>query len=71
MYQKSRTEALAPKCKKRIMIGTYVLGHGYYDAYYLQAQKIRRLIAQGLPAGLHPVRRDCRAGVAHRGLENR
>ena len=38
--------AFGAEVKRRIMIGTYVLSHGYYDAYYLQAQKIRRLIAQ-------------------------
>lgn len=46
MYKKSRSEGFGPEVQKRIMIGTYVLSHGYYDAYYLQAQKIRRLIAQ-------------------------
>ena len=46
MYKKSRTEGFGPEVQKRIMIGAYVLSHGYYDAYYLQAQKIRRLIAQ-------------------------
>ncbi|WP_449370857.1 Asp-tRNA(Asn)/Glu-tRNA(Gln) amidotransferase subunit GatA [Thiomonas sp.] len=45
MYGKSRAEGFGPEVKRRIMIGTYVLSHGYYDAYYLQAQKIRRLIA--------------------------
>lgn len=56
MYQKSRTEGFGPEVQKRIMIGTYVLSHGYYDAYYLQAQKIRRLMRRkGLPAGVHPV----------------
>ena len=45
MYQRSRTEGFGPEVQKRIMIGTYVLSHGYYDAYYLQAQKIRRMIA--------------------------
>jgi aspartyl-tRNA(Asn)/glutamyl-tRNA(Gln) amidotransferase subunit A len=45
MYKKSRSEAFGPEVKRRIMIGTYVLSHGYYDAYYLQAQKIRRMIA--------------------------
>jgi aspartyl-tRNA(Asn)/glutamyl-tRNA(Gln) amidotransferase subunit A len=45
MYAKSRAEGFGPEVKRRIMIGTYVLSHGYYDAYYLQAQKIRRLIA--------------------------
>jgi aspartyl-tRNA(Asn)/glutamyl-tRNA(Gln) amidotransferase subunit A len=46
MYEKTRAEGFGPEVKRRIMIGTYVLSHGYYDAYYLQAQKIRRLIAQ-------------------------
>ena len=46
MYQKSRAQGFGTEVKRRIMIGTYVLSHGYYDAYYLQAQKIRRLIAQ-------------------------
>ena len=45
MYRKSRSEAFGPEVKRRIMIGTYVLSHGYYDAYYLQAQKLRRMIA--------------------------
>jgi len=45
MYKKSRAEAFGPEVKRRIMIGTYVLSHGYYDAYYLQAQKLRRMIA--------------------------
>jgi aspartyl-tRNA(Asn)/glutamyl-tRNA(Gln) amidotransferase subunit A len=46
MYEKSRAQGFGIEVKRRIMIGTYVLSHGYYDAYYLQAQKIRRLIAQ-------------------------
>jgi aspartyl-tRNA(Asn)/glutamyl-tRNA(Gln) amidotransferase subunit A len=45
MYCKSRAEGFGDEVKRRILIGTYVLSHGYYDAYYLQAQKIRRLIA--------------------------
>jgi len=45
MYKKSRAEAFGAEVKRRIMIGTYVLSHGYYDAYYLQAQKLRRMIA--------------------------
>ncbi len=45
MYQKTRAEGFGDEVKRRIMIGTYVLSHGYYDAYYLQAQKIRRIIA--------------------------
>ena len=45
LYKKSRAEAFGDEVQRRIMIGTYVLSHGYYDAYYLQAQKIRRMIA--------------------------
>jgi aspartyl-tRNA(Asn)/glutamyl-tRNA(Gln) amidotransferase subunit A len=45
MYKKSRAEGFGDEVKRRIMIGTYVLSHGYYDAYYLKAQKIRRMIA--------------------------
>jgi aspartyl-tRNA(Asn)/glutamyl-tRNA(Gln) amidotransferase subunit A len=46
MYCKSRAEGFGVEVKRRIMIGTYVLSAGYYDAYYLKAQQIRRLIAQ-------------------------
>ncbi len=45
MYEKTRSEGFGDEVKRRIMIGSYVLSHGYYDAYYLQAQKIRRMIA--------------------------
>jgi aspartyl-tRNA(Asn)/glutamyl-tRNA(Gln) amidotransferase subunit A len=45
MYEKSRAEGFGGEVKRRILIGTYVLSHGYYDAYYIQAQKLRRLIA--------------------------
>jgi aspartyl-tRNA(Asn)/glutamyl-tRNA(Gln) amidotransferase subunit A len=45
MYEKTRTQGFGDEVKRRIMIGSYVLSHGYYDAYYLQAQKIRRMIA--------------------------
>ncbi len=45
MYRQTRTQGFGLEVKRRIMVGTYVLSHGYYDAYYLQAQKIRRLIA--------------------------
>ena len=45
MYCKTRAEGFGDEVKRRIITGTYVLSHGYYDAYYLQAQKIRRMIA--------------------------
>ncbi len=55
MYKKTRAEGFGPEVKRRIMIGTYVLSHGYYDAYYLQAQKLRRMIADDFQAAF----RDC------------
>jgi aspartyl-tRNA(Asn)/glutamyl-tRNA(Gln) amidotransferase subunit A len=45
MYARTRAEGFGPEVKRRILVGTYVLSHGYYDAYYLKAQKARRLIA--------------------------
>ena len=45
LYKRSRGEGFGPEVKRRIMIGTYVLSAGYYDAYYLKAQKLRRLIS--------------------------
>ena len=48
MYCKTRAEGFGDEVKRRIITGTYVLSHGYYDAYYLQAQKIRRMIADDL-----------------------
>jgi len=55
MYVRSRTEGFGEEVKRRILVGTYVLSHGYYDAYYLQAQKLRRLIAEDFSAAY----RDC------------
>jgi len=46
MYRKTRSQGFGTEVKRRILIGTYVLSHGYYDAYYLKAQRIRRLIAR-------------------------
>jgi aspartyl-tRNA(Asn)/glutamyl-tRNA(Gln) amidotransferase subunit A len=46
MIKKSRAEGFGPEPKRRILVGTYVLSHGYYDAYYLKAAKVRRLIAE-------------------------
>ncbi|MCM2290171.1 MAG: Asp-tRNA(Asn)/Glu-tRNA(Gln) amidotransferase subunit GatA [Sulfuritalea sp.] len=55
MYSKSRAQGFGEEVKRRILIGTYVLSHGYYDAYYLKAQKIRRLIAADFEAAF----REC------------
>ena len=46
MYRKTRDEGFGPEVKRRIMLGTYVLSAGYYDAYYLKAQKVRTLLRQ-------------------------
>jgi aspartyl-tRNA(Asn)/glutamyl-tRNA(Gln) amidotransferase subunit A len=50
MYRKSRSEGFGEEVKRRIMMGAYVLSHGYYDAYYLKAQKLRRLVAEDFQA---------------------
>ncbi len=50
MYCKTRAQGFGPEVKRRIMIGTYALSAGYYDAYYLKALKLRRLIAQDFQA---------------------
>jgi aspartyl-tRNA(Asn)/glutamyl-tRNA(Gln) amidotransferase subunit A len=50
MYCRTRAEGFGAEVKRRILVGTYVLSHGYYDAYYLQAQKVRRLIARDFAA---------------------
>ena len=50
MYCKSRAEGFGAEVQRRILVGTYVLSHGYYDAYYIKAQKLRRLIAQDFAA---------------------
>ncbi len=46
LYRNTRGEGFGAECKRRIMLGTYVLSHGYYDAYYVKAQKVRSLIAR-------------------------
>lgn len=59
MYKKSRAEGFGEEVQRRILVGTYVLCHGYYDAYYLQAQKIRRLIAQDFQNVLSGPNKQC------------
>ncbi|GAB2892347.1 Asp-tRNA(Asn)/Glu-tRNA(Gln) amidotransferase subunit GatA [Uliginosibacterium flavum] len=52
MYAKSRAEGFGAEVKRRILVGAYVLSHGYYDAYYIKAQQLRRLIAQDFQQAL-------------------
>jgi aspartyl-tRNA(Asn)/glutamyl-tRNA(Gln) amidotransferase subunit A len=55
MYRRTRAEGFGAEVKRRILIGAYVLSHGYYDAYYLQAQKLRRLIAEDFRSAFESV----------------
>ena len=55
MYRRSRAEGFGEEVRRRILVGTYVLSHGYYDAYYLQAQKLRRLIAEDFATAFEAV----------------
>jgi aspartyl-tRNA(Asn)/glutamyl-tRNA(Gln) amidotransferase subunit A len=55
MYRKTREQGFGPEVKRRIMLGTYVLSAGYYDAYYLRAQRVRSLIAQDFTAAFQKV----------------
>ncbi len=55
LYSKSRSEGFGAEVKRRILIGAYVLSHGYYDAYYLKAQRLRRLIAEDFTAAFEKV----------------
>ncbi|PYF83003.1 MULTISPECIES: Asp-tRNA(Asn)/Glu-tRNA(Gln) amidotransferase subunit GatA [Marinomonas] len=55
MYKRSRAEGFGSEVQKRIMVGTYALSEGYYDAYYLKAQKIRRLIKEDFVKALNEV----------------
>jgi aspartyl-tRNA(Asn)/glutamyl-tRNA(Gln) amidotransferase subunit A len=75
MYEKTRAEGFGKEVRRRIMIGTYVLSAGYYDAYYLQAQKVRTLIkrdfeksfAQGINAILTPATPSASFGIGEKG----
>jgi aspartyl-tRNA(Asn)/glutamyl-tRNA(Gln) amidotransferase subunit A len=55
MYCRTRAEGFGDEVKRRVLVGTYVLSHGYYDAYYLQAQKLRRLIADDFRSAFESV----------------
>ena len=59
MYKKSRAQGFGAEVQRRILVGSYVLCHGYYDAYYLQAQKIRRLIADDFQRVLAGTEQQC------------
>ncbi|MGN6287009.1 MAG: Asp-tRNA(Asn)/Glu-tRNA(Gln) amidotransferase subunit GatA [Afipia sp.] len=75
MYERTRAEGFGPEVRRRVMIGTYVLSAGYYDAYYLRAQKVRTLIkkdfedcfAQGVQAILTPATPSAAFGIGEKG----
>jgi aspartyl-tRNA(Asn)/glutamyl-tRNA(Gln) amidotransferase subunit A len=75
MYENTRAQGFGPEVRRRIMIGTYVLSAGYYDAYYLRAQKVRTLIkkdfedvfAQGVHAILTPATPSAAFGIGEKG----
>ena len=75
MYENTRAEGFGKEVRRRIMIGTYVLSAGYYDAYYLRAQKVRTLIkrdfeecfAQGVDAMLTPATPSAAFGIGEKG----
>ena len=71
MYQKTRAQGFGAEVKRRIMIGTYALSAGYYDAYYLKAQQLRRLIAEDFKPGVRGLRRDPGPDVTDHGLQTR
>ena len=76
MYQKTRAEGFGKEVRRRVMIGTYVLSAGYYDAYYLRAQKVRTLIrkdfedcfGQGVDAILTPATPSAAFGIGEKGV---
>ena len=55
MYERTRSQGFGPEVKRRIMLGTYVLSAGYYDAYYLKAQQVRTLVRRDYDAGVRAV----------------
>src|SRR6202040_1948744 len=57
MYERTRAAGFGPEVRRRVLVGTYVLSAGYYDAYYLKAQGVRTLIARNFPAAFERV--DC------------
>ena len=71
MYGRTRSSGFGAEVKRRIMLGTYVLSAGYYDAYYGTALKVRTLIRQDFDRGVRRRRRDRHAGLADRGVHDR
>ena len=71
MYERTRDEGFGAEVKRRIMLGTYVLSAGYYDAYYLKAQQVRTLITRDYERAFLERRRDRHADHADARLQAR
>ena len=71
MYTKSRSEGFGSEVKRRIMLGTYALSSGYYDAYYVKAQKVRTLIMNDFIGGICRCRCHADSGSSDPGLQDR
>ena len=71
MYDRTRDEGFGAEVKRRIMLGTYVLSAGYYDAYYLKAQQVRTLLRRDYEQAFDAVRRGGDADDAHAGVQAR
>ena len=71
MYKQTRTEGFGPEVLRRIMLGTYALSAGYYDAYYKKASQIRTLMKNEFPGGLRKSGCSRHSRVSHAGLQNR
>jgi len=71
MYRNTRGEGFGAECKRRIVLGTYVLSAGYYDAYYLRAQKVRALVGARFREGVRRGGRHPGAGLAFPGFQAR
>ncbi len=69
MYRRTRDAGFGAEVKRRIMLGTYVLSAGYYDAYYLKAQRVRTLLAREFRRGIRQGRCDCHADHADSGVQ--
>ena len=69
MYERTRDEGFGAEVKRRIMLGTYVLSAGYYDAYYLKAQQVRTLLRQRLRSRVRARGRGRDADVADAGVQ--
>jgi aspartyl-tRNA(Asn)/glutamyl-tRNA(Gln) amidotransferase subunit A len=78
MYETTRAQGFGPEVRRRVMVGTYVLSAGYYDAYYLRAQKVRTLIkrdfertfAEGIDALITPTTPSPAFGIGEKGSED-